>query len=475
MKQVKPEDILDAVGMVDDELIRQAKEGKKKLFFRRSAFLPVLAAVLVLSLGLGLFFGRGRLFLHAYAVAEAEYPTMCPHPEENSRSYDKEFEAWRNSKEEQLSGYDKSMAADGFFAESIREFLSERPGENCVYSPVNVYMALSMLAELTEGTSRAQIMGLLGISDIETFRKNASAVWNACYCDDGWLTSVLANSLWLNQDIRFHKETLETLAETYYASSYCGKMGSGSFDKALREWLDQQTGGGLRDSIEGLHLERPTLLSLVSTVFFEAEWWNAFQKEKTEQGIFYAPAGEVSCDFMSQKEDDTYYWGERFSAVQKGLRGGCKMWFILPDEGMTPEELLSEPQTMEFLLSNGVWENKKDLSVRLVVPKFDISSETDLIEGLKNLGVTEIFDGRTADFSPLIRDTGEERISGAQHVVRVQIDEKGCSAVAYSKFDLTKDGPPLKDNIDFIVNRPFLFVITSEAGLPLFTGIVNTP
>ena len=92
MKQVKPEDILDAVGMVDDELIRQAKEGKKKLFFRRSAFLPVLAAVLVLSLGLGLFFGRGRLFLHAYAVAEAEYPTMCPHPEENSRSYDKEFE-----------------------------------------------------------------------------------------------------------------------------------------------------------------------------------------------------------------------------------------------------------------------------------------------------------------------------------------------------------------------------------------------
>lgn len=473
MKRVKPEDILDAVGMVDDELIRQAREVKRKPFFKRKAFLPALAAVLVLSLSLGLFFGRGRLLLHAYAIAEAEYPTMSPYPEENSLSYSKKREAWRNSKEAQLSGYDEGMAANGFFAESIREFLSEKPGENRAYSPVNVYMALSMLAELTEGTSRAQILELLGISDIGTLRENASAVWNACYCDDGRMTSVLANSLWLNQDIRFHKEPLETLAETYYASSYCGKMGSGSFDRALREWLDQQTGGMLRDSIDGLYLDKPTLLSLVSTVFFEAEWGNGFLKNRTEQGIFYTPAGEVSCDFMSQKEDDTYYWGEGFSAVKKWLKGGCQMWFILPDEGVTPEELLSEPQAMEFLLSNGVWENKKDLSVRLVVPKFDISSETDLIEGLKKLGVTEVFDGRTADFSPLM--TGEGRISKAQHAVRVQIDEKGCSAAAYLKLDLTKDGPPLKDNIDFIVNRPFLFVITSEVELPLFAGIVNTP
>lgn len=473
MKRVKPEDILDAVGMVDDELIGRAREGKKKPFFKRRAFLPAVAAVLVLSLGIGLFFGRGRLLLHAYAIAEAEYPTMCPYPE--SQSYSKELEDWLDSREAQLSGYDEGMAPDGFFAESIREFLSERPGENCAYSPVNVYMALSMLAELTDGTSRAQILGLLGIPDIETLRENASAVWNACYCDDGWMTSVLANSLWLNQDIRFHKETLETLAETYYASSYCGRMGSESFDKALREWMNQQTGGLLRDSIDGLHLDQPTLLSLVSTVFFQAEWWSGFPKEKTEQGTFYAPAGEVTCDFMSQKEDGTYYWGDTFSAVQKGLRGGCKMWFILPDEGMTPEELLSEPEAMEFLLSDGVWENQKRLSVRLFVPKFDISSETDLIEGLKKLGVTEIFDGRAADFSPLIRDTGEERISGAQHAVRVQIDEKGCSAAAYTKLDLSKDGMPLTDNIDFIVNRPFLFVITSEVGLPLFTGIVNTP
>lgn len=472
MKQMKPEDILDAVGMVDDELVRRAKEGKKKPFFRRRAFFPVLAAVLVLSLGIGLFLGRGRSLLYAYAIAEAEYPTMSPYPKEDSPSYDK-YEAWRNSKEAQLSGYDESMAADGFFAESIREFLSEKPGENRAYSPINVYMALGMLAEITDGTSRAQILELLGISDMKTLRKNAAAVWNACYCNDGWMTSILANSLWLNQNLNFHKEALKTLAETYYASSYCGEMGSAAFDETLRQWLDKQTGGMFHDNIGGMRLDRDTLLALVSTVYFEAEWNDNFAKSKTEQGTFYSPSGEVSCDFMSQKKDNDYYWGERFSAVKKGLRGGCKMWFVLPDEGVTPEELLSDSQAMEFLLSNGVWENQKGLSVRLTVPKFDIVSETDLTEGLQNLGVTEVFDSRTADFSPIMAETGS--ISEAQHAVRVEINEDGCSAAAYTILAVSGSAMPMEESIDFIVNRPFLFVITSEVGLPLFIGIVNTP
>jgi hypothetical protein len=32
---------------------------------------------------------------------------------------------------------------------------------------------------------------------------------------------------------------------------------------------------------------------------------------------------------------------------------------------------------------------------------------------------------------------------------------------------------PLQDEIDFVLDRPFLFVITGEDGLPLFIGIVN--
>ena len=38
-----------------------------------------------------------------------------------------------------------------------------------------------------------------------------------------------------------------------------------------------------------------------------------------------------------------------------------------------------------------------------------------------------------------------------------------------------EDPRPLKEEIDFILDRPFLFVLTNRDGLPLFMGVVNAP
>ena len=75
-----------------------------------------------------------------------------------SQVYDAWWESVRGQAQEE--GY-----ADGltpFFAASIQQFLSGEPGKNRAYSPLNVYMALGMLAELTDGESRQQILDLAG-------------------------------------------------------------------------------------------------------------------------------------------------------------------------------------------------------------------------------------------------------------------------------------------------------------------------
>ena len=65
----------------------------------------------------------------------------------DSDGFDVVYDAWQSDRKAQCSqpeGY-----ADGlepFFASSIREFLSNSNGENKVYSPLSVYMALAMLA-----------------------------------------------------------------------------------------------------------------------------------------------------------------------------------------------------------------------------------------------------------------------------------------------------------------------------------------
>ena len=72
--------------------------------------------------------------------------------------------------------------------------------------------------------------------------------------------------------------------------------------------------------------------------------------------------------------------------------------------------------------------------VNYSVPKFDISSQTDLTSGLKALGITDVFDPDISDFSPMTDDMDGIFVSQAQHGARVAIDEEGVSRLhSYSQ------------------------------------------
>ena len=56
------------------------------------------------------------------------------------------------------------------------------------------------------------------------------------------------------------------------------------------------------------------------------------------------------------------------------------------------------------------------------------------------------------------------------------IDEKGCEAAAYTVIMVEESAAMLpEEEVDFVLNRPFLFAIAGADGLPLFVGIVNQP
>lgn len=501
MKQEKSEKIYDAITDIRDDLVESAEKKPRRRRWWPAAVAAVVA-VAVLG-GVLLRPGGSPLVPTAYAIAEAQYPEMAPYPERTpsppledfidssgnidwegysdhqnayNQAYSQAYDAWwtdRMAQLDQPEGYADGL--EGFFTASIRQFLSGAEGENRVYSPLNVYMALAMLAELTDGNSRQQILDLLGSGSIEDLREQASALWNANYIQDGVNFSVLASSLWLNENVSFVQETMETLAETYYASSYQGTMGSAEFNQALQDWLNEQTGGLLEEQAGQIEMSADTILALAATIYLRAAWGDEFSKEATQPDVFHAPGGDVTCDFMHQSGTRTYYWGGKFSAVAQDMQNIGSMWFLLPDEGVSVEELLSDEEAMEFLLSNGEWENRTYLTVNLSVPKFDVTSSIELTEGLKALGVTDVFDGSVSDFSPMTEDADEIFVSQVQHDARVVIDEEGCTAAAYTVVMVAGSSMPPGEEIDFTLDRPFLFAITGADGLPLFVGVVNQP
>lgn len=403
-------------------------------------------------------------------AAKPNYPRLSAYPIDYEETA---YENWHNDLQalhDQPVGYADNLK--GYFASVISRIFNGQSGENVACSPLNLYMALAMLAETTEGESRRQILELLHASDIETLRTQAKQVWEGHYNNDGLSTSILANSLWLKNDYPYNKETAQLLADEYYASVFHANLGSEEANQALRDWLNEQTGGLLKEQAAALKLDARTDMALASTIYYQVQWQNDFSEKKNTKATFHAPSGDREETFMNQELSyGPYYWSDRFSAVYLPLEDNGRMWLILPDEGVAPEEITDE---VAAFLSDPDTRESKSIIVNLSVPKFDISSDLELSDTIRALGVTDIFQPGTADFSPIFPDD-DGFIDLIKHTARVAIDEKGVTAAAYTVIGRCGAGMPLGEEIDFVLDRPFLFYVESQDGLPLFTGIVNEP
>ena len=485
---MKADDLLDSLEHVDPQLVAQADRPPEKKPARRPLWmgLTAVAAAAAVLIGIVLWPGGSPLTGRAAALAAAEYPETAPYPSEmnylnadGSLDMDRwsaDYDAWwtdRRARLNQPEGYDSGL--EGYYAAVLRQFLGGNGTENRVCSPLNIYFALGMLAELTGGGSRQQILDLLGHDSMDTLRTQARALWNANYCDDGAVTSILASSLWLNEDVPFVQSTLDTLADTYYASSYQGEMGSAELNQALQAWLNDQTGGLLKEAADQIRLDPETVLALATTVYYQGRWAQEFNPDNTAPDLFHTPEGDVECDFMHSSASGNYYWGDQFSAVGRQVESSGTLWLVLPDEDVSTEQLLADPEAMEFLLSNGAWENQKYLIVNLSMPKFDVSGQLDLIEGLQAMGITDVFDPAVSDFTPMTTQVDEIYVSQATHAARVAVDEEGLTAAAFTVIASAGGAMPPEDEVDFTLDRPFLFVLTGAAGQPLFAGVVNQP
>ncbi len=462
--------------MANNALTR-GKAIRKKHAKRKKILITAVSLMLFGAIGIGMLSGRENNL-----IAKPQYPQMAKNPEYNDASIDIEAQkeaylAWSTSQALQYNqpdGYADSLT--DFFADSMAEFL--KGNGNPVYSPLNVYMAMAMLAETTDGNSRQQILDLFSVNTIEQLRQQASYVWNAHYSDDGQTTLLMANSLWLDNAYVFKKPTAQLLANHYYASSYNGDLGTMKMDQLLQNWLNESTGGLLREQAENLKLDPQTVFSLASTVYFSADWWTTrFFARDTKEALFHGENAELLTPFMKQSFiKHTYYWADNFGAVSIGLSGENKMWLVLPDEGYTTADILASDDYLEMTLNPEKWENQKIFyKIHLSLPKFDVTSQQDLIAGMKNLGITDIFNSEISDFTPMTDSKGIY-VSKINHAVRVAIDEKGCTAGAFTVITQAGITKPLEDEeMDFVLDRPFLFVVSSRDNLPLFAGIINEP
>lgn len=474
---MKKEKLAEALNEISDKHIHEAAKAKKKKKGLRR--LGLIAAILALVL-IGKY-AEIPLVITAKAVSRSSGPQTPQRPYSisqfiNEDAYDEAWNQWRAANKLLSADLDSTIPQlEGFMTESCREFLSGSQ-ENLLYSPINAYIGLAMAAELASGNSRQQLLDALGIADTEQLRQQIHTLWESVYQDDGNEICTLANSLWLDTRLHYTQGVMDDLAYYYYTDIYQRDLGKGRTQKDIGNWIAGNTGGFLKKNAIRVQMPEDPILALYSTIYFQAKWQDEFNAGNNTEKTFHGAVKDTTCTFMNAKlRQMYYYWGDSYGAVSLSLKNGSRMWFILPDEGKTTEDVLREGQYWDMISHTGYTEeqdNCKYMKVNLSVPKFDISAQADLKEGLQAMGITDIFSFETADFTQALE--GPACITGANQSLRVAIDEKGVTAAAYIEIPGAGAAAPPEEIIDFILDRPFLFVITNS-GIPLFAGTVNQP
>ena len=406
-------------------------------------------------------------------LASAVYPAAVA--ENMSAQAYVESDEYGNWREE----YYRRTEASAAFRDGMSAYYREMMGrilpsekENTVCSPLNTYVAFAILAEVSDGNTRQQILDMLQVKDLAEMRAKVTALWESNYADTPTLKSLLANSLWLSKGTGYNEETLRQVAQQYYASVFGGDPGSEDMSRALQDWTDENTGGLLKEYTKDMSLSPDTVLAIVSTIYYRAAWLDEFRAEDVTKETFHGVKGDTDVDMLHRSDMMEVYRGDAFTSVALNLQDGGTMYFCLPEEGTDVNALPADP---EVLLAAS-WEDSPKRSwpmVNLSVPKFRVSGRTDLRDIIKELGVTDALDPSRSDFSPLMEDADGLFLSTAEHAAMVEIDEHGVTGAAYTELLLAKGAALANEKTDLVFDRPFLFIITGKDGSVLFSGVVR--
>ena len=431
---------------------------------RRSCFAAGISAVIAMALMIS---GCDKQVLSIDPILDVVYP----------RAYDFEDSDSRREIRSQ-------NPVEGKFFEAINDFSyktgavilsqseKEEKGQNINYSPLSLYYALSIAASGAKNETEAQLLELLGVSDSKILSEQCGNLYRLLYRDNEIGKLKIANSIWMDEDmngdkIEFKDDFVKQAAENFYASSYSVDFAKEETAKAMARWISANTNGTLSPKIE---TDPEQILSILNTVYFYDQWIDRFDKSKTAEDTFYLSNGEeVRCDFMNREFGSArFFKGDSFIRSSLNMKNNSQMVFILPDEEISPYELISSPEQMKVSFEGG---EEYHGDVVWKIPKFSFGSKLSLTDALKNLGVNSAF-AEDADFTGITNHVAY--ISSIMQETHIAIDEDGVEASAFTDIRYVGGAPP-EGRAEMILNRPFIYAVMSQYEGLLFMGICENP
>ncbi len=382
-----------------------------------------------------------------------------------------DYESMRQRRDENPVN-DSTYDAIRWFSYNTAAQVFKKVETNGCYSPISLYYALALAATGAEGATRDELLNVLSFDNTSDLSAECGNLYRLLYTQNEYSRLKIANSLWLDDELDGVKYTykepfIKNATDNFYASLFSVDFSDKSTGRMMGQWISGNTNGRI---VPKISIGSKQIMSILNTVYFYDQWINRFKKENTKEDLFYLENGEsVLCDFMNMTNaSQSFSRGEGYTRSSLGLKNNCSMVFILPDEGVGVNELLSSPERIADIFTGG---ESKTGKVVWSIPKFGYSSSFDLVDALKALNIHSAF-SKDADFSGMT--DGIAFISQIKQETCISIDENGVEASAFTHIAHAGSAMP-EDNAEMILNCPFVYGITTQKGILLFAGVCGNP
>ncbi len=371
-----------------------------------------------------------------------------------------------------------ALDADGRFGADLLSKLGGGSG-NAVLSPYSIAVALQMALEGARGQTAAQMAKTLhmpGVSAAQLTATAASLRQDLAALDVPQRKVILriANGMWPQAGYPIKAPFTASLRDGFgvdvrqldFAQDPPGAR------RIINQAVSEQTNGKIAELLKQ-DLDRLTRLVLTNAVYLKAGWAMPFQADQTRPDAFHKADGSVvRAPFMHQVGELGYAKHDGYQLVRLPYGAGdLAMTLIVPGGSLAPVENVLTERGLAAVLGGPL----QPAQVTLALPKFKVRTHAELVDTLKQLGMTDAFDDGRADFGGIADK--QLVISQVAHEAYVSVDEDGTEAAAATAVVIRESaGHVVTAHPTVIVDHPFLFAITdTKSGTPLFLGRVADP
>ena len=352
------------------------------------------------------------------------------------------------------------------FADNLNNLIPKE--ENYMFSPLSIKIAFALLANGADDETKAEMLEVLGIEDLDTFNLYVDEMINTYKKSEG-IDITIANSIWLNKELTKNEfdGDFEFVATEYY-SSEVGKVVESNGVDTINEWVDDKTEGKIERIISRVDF----MAALVNATYFKGTWLKEFNEENTAPDIFHnIDNSETETYFMYQKSYFDYCETEKARIIELPyesdvftLSGGEKtmldisMYLLLSDEEIN---VINELDMAKSRLESEM--------VELTMPKFEITYSMDLSEFLEPLGMEKVF----SEGLPYLVEYENMFVNKAVHKAYINVNEKDTEAAGVTMVGVATSAKPSENPkiIELKIDKPFYFALRdNKTGEVLFMG-----